>query len=199
MWFFFPYLGFCTAVVLFFSKERGRQPHRLDWARRWGVIASYLMLLLGFLVYATVTGLVLVGIAELFHTLPQANQPAVTELVTKLGTACLALAPTNDELAYAAAAAISGCAVLLACVPIWHALRSIGPKRIGLVLVTLLAIVSVSQVWSGVRWYWDPLKASYEPAPFLFHFYLIASYGYVAPRMSGVWPYLEVAREAVKD
>ena len=39
-------LVFCIGVVLLFSKERGRRRSRMDWTRRWGVICSYVVLLL---------------------------------------------------------------------------------------------------------------------------------------------------------
>ena len=198
VWFWFPYLPFCIGVVLFFSKERFRRPYPSDWTRRWGVITSYLVLLLGFVLYSTVTGLVLVGIAALFYSLPYANQPGVTELVRKLGTGYLYFDPTSAELAYAAAAVASACAVLLASVQIWDALRSSGPRRIGLILLALLAVISVSQMWSGVSWYLFPPLAGYEPPAFFFNDQLIWSFRYGTQGVSRVSLYLDVAREAAK-
>ena len=52
VFFVFPYLAFCVGVVLFFSKERGRRSHSLDWTRRWGVLLTYLVLLIGVLMHA---------------------------------------------------------------------------------------------------------------------------------------------------
>jgi hypothetical protein len=43
----YAYLIFCVSMVLFFSKERNRQPNRLDWTRRWGVIISYCVFVFG--------------------------------------------------------------------------------------------------------------------------------------------------------
>src|SRR4051794_23564432 len=39
-------LAFCVGAALLFSKERGRRRGSLDWTRRWGVLCSYVVLLL---------------------------------------------------------------------------------------------------------------------------------------------------------
>src|SRR5687767_2120990 len=56
-------LVFCIGVVLLFSKERGRRRSKLDWTRRWGVICSYVVLLLSAVQVLLIAALVLAGIA----------------------------------------------------------------------------------------------------------------------------------------
>src|SRR5688572_8914546 len=56
---------FCIGVVLLFAKERGRRPAPLDWTRRWGVLCSYVVLLLSATQILFIGALVLVGISAL--------------------------------------------------------------------------------------------------------------------------------------
>src|SRR5690242_9723450 len=63
-------LIFCIGMVLLFSKEPGRRHNRLDWTRRWGVICSYIVLLLGAAPVFFISALVLAGIAAEFLSMP---------------------------------------------------------------------------------------------------------------------------------
>lgn len=165
----YTYLAFCIGVVLFFSKERYRRLNPLDWTRRWGVMVSYVVLLLGVPLHALVSALVMVGIAALFMSLPLENQPAVTDLLTELGTGYLYYGPHDSEALYATVTAFSACAVLLACVPIYDALRCSGPKVWALVLLAPLAVISVWQIAGAVHWYLNyPLAADAELPAFFF-------------------------------
>ena len=110
-----PGPAFCIGLAFLFARERGRQAHRLDWTRRWGVLATCAVILLGVANFGFITALVMVGIASLFFTLPPANQPAITGLLASLGTGYLTYGPGNSNAVYVALAVVSACAVLLAC------------------------------------------------------------------------------------
>ena len=71
----YPLLCFCIGVGLMFSRERGRQRCRLDWTRRWGVICSYVTLLLAAAPILFISTLVLLGLAALFISMPLKYQP----------------------------------------------------------------------------------------------------------------------------
>jgi hypothetical protein len=71
-------LIFCVGMALLFSRERGRQCGRWDWTRRWGVLCSYVTLLLSFAPILFICALVMVGISALFMSMPPKYQPAVT-------------------------------------------------------------------------------------------------------------------------
>jgi hypothetical protein len=139
----YAYLTFCIGMVLLFSKERNRQPSRLDWTRRWGVINSYGVLVLGIPTYAFITALVVVGIAALCLSMPLRHQPAMTLWFVKAGTGYIHYGPYPGRLADAALIAFSSIVVLLACVPLFNALRSSGPKVLAAMLLAPLALTSV--------------------------------------------------------
>jgi hypothetical protein len=146
----YPYFMFCIGVVLFFSKERNRQPNPLDWTRRWGVISSYGVLLLGVANYSLLFGLVISGIGYLFLAMPLAYQPAVGPMIAKTGVAILKYGPHEGYLAEAALAACSAIVVLLACVPLYNALRSSGPKILAVILLAPLALNAAVQLGCAV-------------------------------------------------
>src|SRR5687768_7166083 len=79
-------LVFCIGVVLLFSKERGRRGGKLDWTRRWGVVCSYVVLLLCAVPVLFIGALVLAGIAALFQSMPAKYQPGVTQLFVDVST-----------------------------------------------------------------------------------------------------------------
>src|SRR5258708_39251522 len=83
----YPLLVFCIGVVLLFSKERGRRGDRLDWTRRWGVLCSYVVLLLSAAQVLFIAALVLAGVTALFLSMPLKYQPPVTPLFVQLSTA----------------------------------------------------------------------------------------------------------------
>jgi hypothetical protein len=145
-------LVFCVGVVLLFSRERGRRRGRLDWTRRWGVICSYVTLLLSAAPIAFITSLVVTGIAAVFLSMPPENQPRVTQLLVNVGAACLAYGPQPKDLAGVVAVAFSSTAILLACVPLFDALRSTGPKRAAAMLLAPLALFALMHL-AQAAWY----------------------------------------------
>ena len=124
----YPPLVFCIGVVLLFSKERGRRPSRLDWTRRWGVICSYVTFLLAAAPVLFIGALVLVGIGALYLSMPPRYQPPVTKRLVDVSAAYLRYGPQPTDVAGVVQVAFSSVAVLLACVPLFDALRSSGPK-----------------------------------------------------------------------
>lgn len=126
----YTYLVFCIGVVLLFSKQRGRQAHRFDWTRRWGIMSSYIVLLLGVPQFLFITSLVLAGISALFIGMPYDYQPPVTEWFIGFSTASILYGPHPSVLASVALATFSSVVILLACVPLHRALRSSG-LRVG--------------------------------------------------------------------
>src|SRR3954454_2298990 len=136
-------LAFCVGLVLLFSKERGRRSGRLDWTRRWGVICSYIVLLLCAAGILFVTGLVTVGVSALFLSMPLANQPRITLSLANWSSAYIWYGPQPADAAGIVLTASSSIVILLACVPLFDALRSSGPKRLAPVLLAPLALFSL--------------------------------------------------------
>jgi hypothetical protein len=137
---------FCIGVVLLFAKERNRQPSRLDWTRRWGVITSYLVLLLGIPPFAFITALVAAGIAALFVSMRFVDQPRVTGLLIHLSTDYIYYCPHPGSLLYLSLVLCSSAAILLACVPLYNALRSSGPKACAILLLAPLVLGALVQI-----------------------------------------------------
>ena len=136
-------LVFCIGVVLLFSKERGRRRGRWDWTRRWGVICSYAVLLISATGVLFIVSLVMVGIAAIFHSMPLRYQPALTPWFSNVSTAYLGYGPHPQTAASIALVAFSCVAILLACLPLFDALRSSGPKRAAAILVAPLGLFSL--------------------------------------------------------
>ena len=141
---------FCIGVVLLFSKERGRRWSRLDWTRRWGIICSYVVALLSAAIKLFIVALVLAGIAALFMSMPLKYQPSavVTRLFVELSSRYLRHAPYPRDISYCVLVTFSSVTVLLACVPLWEALCSVGLKdfaRIILVPLALFALMNIAQ------------------------------------------------------
>jgi hypothetical protein len=139
-------LVFCIGVVLLFSKERGRRPGNLDWTRRWGVACSYVALLLSAVQVLFIGALVLAGVAALLQSMPLKYQPAVTRLFVDVSTGYLRYGPQPSDSSGVALVAFSSIAVLLACVQLFDALRSSGPKRLAAILLAPLALFSLMYV-----------------------------------------------------
>ena len=142
-------LVFCVGVVLLFSKERGRRDGRLDWTRRWGVLCSYVTLLLSAAEIVFISALVTAGIGAVFLSLPLQYQPRVTQLLVNVGAACLRYGAHPKDLAGVVVVAFSSIAILLACVPLFDALRSSGSNRAAAILLAplaLFALLHLSQV-----------------------------------------------------
>ena len=137
-------LLFCIGVVLLFSKERGRQRHRLDWTRRWGVLCSYVVLLLSAVPVLFMFALVSVGIAAIFQSMPPKYQPNVTELFVELSTRYLRYGPHPSERSGVVLVAFSSITILLACAPLFDALRSTGgPRWVATSLLAPLALFAL--------------------------------------------------------
>jgi len=136
-------LVLCMGLALVFSRERGRRPSRLDWTRRWGLICTYVVLLLNTSQFLFIASLVAVGISALFLSIPPDYQPSVTHGFAMVSSAWLRYGPQPKEVAGAVQAGFASVAVLLACVPLYDALRSCGPKRAAAFLLAPLAFFSV--------------------------------------------------------
>jgi hypothetical protein len=147
----YTYLTFCIGVVLLFSSERNRRPARLDWTRRWGITTTYGVFLLGIPHFAFITALVMIGIGALFQSMPLRYQPAVTELFVNLGAWYLYHGPYSGQLVEQPLPIFSSIVVLLACVPLFNALRSSGPKVLAVLLLSPLFIASLLQITDVVR------------------------------------------------
>lgn len=145
-----PYLPFCIGIVLLFSKERNRRAARLDVMRRWGVIGSYLILVLGIPPVAFITSLVISGIGALLQSLPRVQQPATTGLFVNVGTGYLFYGVHPSRLSDFALVVASNAIVLLACLPLYNAMRSSGSKAWAIALLTPLALVAAMQAASPI-------------------------------------------------
>jgi hypothetical protein len=135
-------LVFCTGLVLLFSRERGRQRSRLDRTRPWGVLCCYAVLPLAAAQVLFIAALVLVGIAAAFLSMPLENQPRVTRAFAAVGAAYLHYGPYPSDESVIVLVAFSSAAVLLACVPLYEALRGAGLRRAAAVLVAPLAALA---------------------------------------------------------
>jgi hypothetical protein len=139
----YPELIFCIGVVLLFSRERGRRPARLDWTLRWGVLCAYIALLLNATKVLFICALVLVGIVALFLAMPLEHQPAATPLFVDVSAAYLSYGPYPAPVSSIVLVGFSSMAVLLACIPLFDALRSSGPKRVAAILLAPLALLAL--------------------------------------------------------
>lgn len=140
---------FCIGIVLLFSKERGRRRCRLDWTRRWGILCSYVTLLLSAVPILFLAALVSVGIAALLLSIPLKYQPQGTPLFVEVSAAYLRYGPCPRPISAAVLVAFSSVAMLLACVALFDALRSSGLKRLAAILVAPLAMFSVIHFAQG--------------------------------------------------
>jgi hypothetical protein len=136
-------LVFCVGVVLLFSKERGRRENKLDWTRRWGVICSYVVLLLSAVDRFFIAALVLLGIAGVFVSIPLRFQPHATQLVIDVSTTYLRYGAHPENMAAVVQVAFSSIVILLACIPLYDALRSSGSKSMAAILLAPLALFSL--------------------------------------------------------
>jgi hypothetical protein len=137
-------LVLCVGVVLLFSKERGRRPSRLDWTRRWGVVSTYAVFLLSAAQILFLTALVTAGIAALCLSMPLKYQPAATRSFVAVSTAYLLHGPHPGDSSALALVAFSSIAILLACIPLFDALRSSGPKWVAAILLAPLAVFALT-------------------------------------------------------
>jgi hypothetical protein len=140
-------------VVLLFAKERGRRPGPLDWTRRWGVLCSYVVLLLSATQVLFIGGLVLLGISALFMDMPLNNQPAVTTTLANVSSAYFRYGAYPSQASAVACVAFASFAILLACIPLYDALRSSGPKRAAAILLAPLALFALMHLAQIGRYY----------------------------------------------
>ena len=136
-------VAFCIGVVLLFFKERGRRAAQFDWTRRWGVACSYVALLLSATEVLFLLSLVSTGIAALFLNMALKYQPRVTPWFVEVSAGYLRYGPQPSDGSGVALAAFSSTAVLLACIPLYDALRSSGPKNLAAILVAPLALFAL--------------------------------------------------------
>jgi hypothetical protein len=115
----------------------------LDWTRRWGVLCSYVVLLLNAVQVLFIVALVSVDIGALFLSMPLKYQPEVTPLFISVGSAYVRYGPYPKDISMVVLVALSSIAILLACVPLFDALRSSGPKRFAAILLAPLAFFSL--------------------------------------------------------
>jgi hypothetical protein len=144
---------FCMGVVLLFSKERNRRRASLDWSRRWGVLCSYVISLLCATQVLFITALVLLGISALCLSMPPRFQPGVTQSFIHISTAYLSYGPYPKDVSYLVNLAFSSIVILLACIPLYNALRSTGPKRLAALLLSPLAIFSLMHLAQAALYY----------------------------------------------
>jgi hypothetical protein len=144
-------LVFCIGVVLLFSKERDRRGNRLDWTRRWGVLSSYVVFLLSAVQVLFIAALVLAGIAAVFQSIALRYQPGATQLFGQVSWAYLRYGAYPKDISVVVLAAFSSITILLACVPLFEALRSSAPKAVAAILVVplaLFALMHLAQIFS---------------------------------------------------
>lgn len=149
-------LVFCMGVVLLFSKEQGRRRSPLDWTRRWGVLCSYVVMLLAAAGILIVSALVLAGLAALFQSMPPKYQPPFTQLFVDISAAWLRYGLYPKDVTSIVLVAFSSITVLLACIPVYDALRSTGPKRLAAILLAPLVLFSLMHIAQAARFYFDP-------------------------------------------
>lgn len=152
-WDVYDQLVFCIGIVLLFSKERRRRRGPLDWTRRWGVICSYVVFLLNAAQFLFIPALILAGIAALFLSMPLKYQPAVTRFFVEVSATYLRYGPYPKDISAVVLAAFSSITILLACIPLFDALRSSGPKRTAWFLLAPLALFSLMHLTlAGLYW-----------------------------------------------
>ena len=148
---------FCIGVVLLFAKERHRQPHPLDWTRRWGILGSSIVALLSAVNILFLPALIAVAISAVFTGIALNFQPQIIGPLTALSTTHLKYGPHPTTTA--ALVAFSPLLTLLACVPLFTAMRSCATPRIAIALLSPLALSALLQLgevsrypagWTGV-------------------------------------------------
>jgi hypothetical protein len=129
--------------VLLFAKERGRRRNKLDWTRRWGILCTYVVLLLRAAELLLLCALVLTAIGAVFMALPLKYQPRATPFFVDVGTFYLHYGPYPHDIVVVVTVMFSSMVILLACVPLFNALRSSGPRQFAAILVVPLALFSL--------------------------------------------------------
>jgi hypothetical protein len=143
---------FCIGVVLLFSKECGRRESRIDWTRRWGVIGTYVVLVLSAAEILFLIALASVGIAALLLSMPPKYQPDLTDALMEASTAYLRYGPHPKEITLAGFTGFTSITILLACVPLYDALRSSGPKWVAAVVLAPLGLFALMHLADAGRY-----------------------------------------------
>lgn len=136
---------FCVGIVLLFSQERFRRPHLLDRTRSIGVIGAYAVTLLVFSGILFIWALVAVGIGALFVSMPLKYQPSITPLWNEVWPIVLRHGPHPGARAALGSMLIASTLVLLACVPVYLALRSTGLRILAYVIVAPTFTIALGQ------------------------------------------------------
>lgn len=139
-------LIFCVGAVLLFAKERGRRRGRLDWTRRWGVLCTYVVLLLSAAQILFIAALVMAGNSAVLMSIPLKYQPGITELLSNLSSGYLRFGPFPHDSSIVVLTAFSSITILLACFPLFDALRSTARKWVAAILLTPLALFSAAHL-----------------------------------------------------
>jgi hypothetical protein len=145
-------LVFSIGSVLLFSNERGRWVSPLRWTRRWGIICSYVVFLLTAAQVLLLMALVLAGIASLFLGMPLKYQPVMTQWFVDASWVYLRYGPSPRDISGIVLVAFSSIIILLACVSLFEALRSSGPKWAAAMLPTPLAFFALMHLAQVVRY-----------------------------------------------
>lgn len=136
-------LAFCVGMVCLFANERGTLRTCLDWTRRWGVLFSYLTFFLFAVQFLHILSLVCAAIAALFLSIPLRYQPEMTDMLVLCSTAYLRYGPFPSNIVTEVQVAVSSITVLLACIPLFEAIRSSSPKWLAVILVVPLGFFSL--------------------------------------------------------
>lgn len=175
----YPTLCFCIGMALLFSTERGRRAGHLDWTRRWGVLCSYVVLLLSAAHILFLAALVLMGIAELFLSMPPKYQPSVTQWIVDLSTTYAHYGPYPKSISTLVLLAFASITVLLGCVALFDALRSSGPKLLAATLlapIALFAVIDVVQVGQYCVGIFEPTLRDFYRLGIYFRPHLLVGY-----------------------
>jgi hypothetical protein len=120
------------------------------------VLCSYVVLLLSAADFLFLVAMVTNGIAASFLYMPPSNQPAATQLMVKLASGYLRYGPIPDFGAVVARDAFSSIVMLLACVPLFDALRSSGRKWVAAMLLAPLALFALMQLLPVAQYCLNP-------------------------------------------
>lgn len=145
---------------------------------------SYGVFLLGIPHFALITAFVVIGVAAVFLSMPLSHQPAVTARLISLGSGYVYYGPHPSELSEVSLCAFSSVVVMLACVPLYDALRSSGPKALAALILAPLflaslmhltdigrysaGLVSADAVQTYYPFYFEPRLFMNAPDPFFF-------------------------------
>jgi hypothetical protein len=100
-----------------------------------------------------VAALVLIGIAAAFISMPLNYQPPVTPLFARVGTAYIWFGPQPKDVSDVVLVACSSLAILLACIPLYDALRSTGRTGLAAVVLVPLALFALTYLAEAARYF----------------------------------------------